>query len=91
MHLRILKLPLLLNLLSDVSSFSSALKRMTNVSVPNHSGGRVFTPVKGALGTIERLLASIPDGYDETCKWLTRRGSLVLALRLKEMDAIHIK
>ena len=37
---------------------------------------------------MERLLAGIPDGYDETCKWLTRRGSRVLALRLKEMDAM---
>ena len=53
-----------------------------------HLGGRALTSVKGAPETIERLLASIPDGYDETCKWLTRRGSRVLALRLKEMDAM---
>ena len=71
--------------------FSSALKRMTNVSVPNHFGGRAFTSVKGAPGTTERLLASIPDVYDGTCKWLTRHSSRALALRLKEMDAINIK
>ena len=34
------------------------------------------------------MLASIPDGYDETCKWLTRPGSRVLALRSKDMDAM---
>ena len=64
LHSHICKLPLLLNQLSDVSSFSSALKRMMNVSVPKYSGGRAFTSVKGAPETIKRLLASIPDGYD---------------------------
>ena len=88
MHLRILKLPLPLNLLSDVNSFSSALKHMLTVSIPNILGGRTFTTVKGAPETIKRLLASIPDGYDETCKWLTRHGSRVLALRSKDMDAM---
>ena len=68
--------------------FSSALKRMSTVSVPKNSGGRAFAAVKGAPETIKGMLASIPDGYDETYKWFTRRGSRVLALGLKEMDAM---
>ena len=88
LHLHILKLPLPLNLLSDVNSFSSALKHISTVSVPKISGGRTFTTVKGAPETIKTLLSSIPDGYDETCKWFTRCGSRVLAPALKEMDAM---
>ena len=61
---------------------------MLTVSVPESLGGRAFTTVKGAPETIKGLLASIPDGYDETCKWFTRRGSRVLAIGLKEMDAM---
>ena len=52
------------------------------------NGGRAFATFKGAPETIKGLLASIPDGYDETCKWFTRRDSRVLALGLKEMDAL---
>ena len=61
---------------------------MLTVSVSESVGGRTFTAVKGAPETIKGLLASIPDGYDETCKWFTRRDSRVLALGLKEMDTI---
>ena len=61
---------------------------MLTVSVPESLGGRAFTTAKGAPETIKGLLASIPDGYDETCKWFTRRDSRVLALGLKELDAM---
>ena len=61
---------------------------MSTVSVPKNLGGRAFAAVKGTPETIKRMLTSIPDGYDETCKWFTRRGSRVLVLRLKEMDGI---
>ena len=61
---------------------------MLTVSVPESLGGRAFTTAKGAPETIKGLLASIPDGYDKTCKWFTRRDSRVLALGLKEMDAM---
>ena len=61
---------------------------MSTVSVPKNSGGHAFTTVKGALETIKGLLTRIPDGYDETCKRFTRRDSRVLALGLKEMDAM---
>ena len=61
---------------------------MLTVSVPESLGGRAFTTVKGAPETIKGLLARIPDGYDESCKRLTRHDSRVLALGLKEMDAM---
>ena len=61
---------------------------MLTVSIPNILGGRTFTTVKGAPETIKGLLTSIPDGYDETCKWFTRRGSRILALGLKEIVAM---
>ena len=61
LHLHILKLPLPLSLLSDVSSFSSALNYMSTVSVPKILGGRAFAIVEGAPETIKKLLTSIPD------------------------------
>ena len=61
---------------------------MLTVSVPESLGGRAFTTVKGAPETIKGSLARIPDGHDESCKRLTRRDSRVLALGLKEMDAM---
>jgi cation-transporting ATPase 13A1 len=30
----------------------------------------------------------VPEGYDDTYKWFTRRGSRVLALGMKEMGAL---
>ena len=44
-----LKLPLPFKLLSDVSSFSSALKHILTVSIPKVLGGCAFTTV-GDLG-----------------------------------------
>ena len=77
-----------LSLLSDVSSFSSALNCMSTVSGPKILGDRAFTIVEGAPETIKKLLTSIPDSYVKTCKWFTRRGSRVLAFGLKGMDAM---
>lgn len=68
--------------------FSSALKRMSTVSsLPN---GRCIVAAKGAPETIKRMLAAVPDGYDDTYKWYTRRGSRVLALGFKEMDSLTV-
>lgn len=68
--------------------FSSALKRMSTVSsLPN---GRCIVATKGAPETIKRMLAVVPPNYDETFKWYTRRGSRVLALGFKEMDAMNL-
>ncbi|KAH0826498.1 hypothetical protein J3R83DRAFT_5503 [Lanmaoa asiatica] len=42
--------------------------------------GRALAAVKGAPETIKYMLAHVPERYDETFKWYTRRGSCVLAL-----------
>ena len=47
------------DLLSDVGSFSSGLKRMSTVSVRiDISGGHAFASAKGVSKTIKRMLAS---------------------------------
>jgi cation-transporting ATPase 13A1 len=66
--------------------FSSALKRMSTVS--SLPGGRLLIAVKGAPETIKTMLSVVPKGYDDTYKWFTRKGSRVLALAMKEMDAL---
>jgi magnesium-transporting ATPase (P-type) len=53
-------------------------------------GGKTIVSVKGAPETIKGMLSSVPGGYDETYKWFTRRGSRVLALGIKEMDALAV-
>jgi cation-transporting ATPase 13A1 len=64
--------------------FSSALKRMSTVStLPN---GRIVVAVKGAPETIKEMLHTVPEGYDETYTWFTRKGSRVLALGIKETE-----
>ncbi|KAF5381790.1 hypothetical protein D9615_005499 [Tricholomella constricta] len=68
--------------------FSSALKRMSTISTL--PGGKTLVAVKGAPETIKGMLASIPDHYDDTYKWFTRKGSRVLALGMKEMEALPI-
>lgn len=68
--------------------FSSALKRMSTVSVL--PGGRGLIAVKGAPETLKTMLTRVPPDYDETYKWYTRRGSRVLALGMKEYDSISM-
>ena len=66
--------------------FSSALKRMSTVSaLPS---GELIGAVKGAPETIKTMLTAVPEHYDETYKWFTRRGSRVLALGFKQMPAL---
>jgi len=66
--------------------FSSALKRMSALAtMPN---GRGIAAVKGAPETIRGMLAKVPEGYDDTYKWFTRRGSRVLALGMKEYESL---
>ncbi|KAF8528348.1 endoplasmic reticulum Ca-transporting P-type ATPase [Hysterangium stoloniferum] len=66
--------------------FSSALKRMSTISsTPN---GTLLAAAKGAPETIKGMLARVPEGYDDTYKWFTRRGSRVLALGIKSMDGM---
>ncbi|KAF8632664.1 hypothetical protein AX17_004797 [Amanita inopinata Kibby_2008] len=66
--------------------FSSALKRMSTISIT--SAGKTLVAVKGAPETIKNMLTSIPNHYDETYKWYTRKGSRVLALGMKEMETM---
>ena len=61
---------------------------MPTVSVPKNSGGRAFAAVIGTPETIKRMLTSIPDVYDETYTWFTKRGCRVLVLWLKDMDGM---
>ncbi|KAF8066823.1 endoplasmic reticulum Ca-transporting P-type ATPase [Lyophyllum atratum] len=68
--------------------FSSALKRMSTISTL--AGGKTLVAVKGAPETIKTMLASVPAHYDETYKEFTRKGSRVLALGMKEMEAMNI-
>lgn len=68
--------------------FSSALKRMSTVSVL--SGGKAVAAVKGAPETIKTMLSVIPEHYDDTYKWFTRKGSRVLALAMKEMEVTSV-
>lgn len=51
-------------------------------------GGKTLVAVKGAPETIKTMLSTVPSGYDDTYKWFTRRGSRVLALGMKELDAM---
>jgi cation-transporting ATPase 13A1 len=51
-------------------------------------GGDLAASVKGAPETIKTMLATVPEGYDDTYKWYTRRGSRVLALAYKKMPAM---
>jgi magnesium-transporting ATPase (P-type) len=69
--------------------FSSALKRMATVSTL--PGGRILVSVKGAPETIKGRLSTVPEHYDKTYKWFTRKGSRVLALGTKEMEAMSIE
>lgn len=59
-------------------------------SVSTLPSGKALVAVKGAPETIKYMLAHVPEWYDETFKWYTRRGSRVLALGTKEMDSMSI-
>ncbi|KAI1276786.1 hypothetical protein F5Y07DRAFT_364989 [Xylaria sp. FL0933] len=72
--------------------FSSALKRQSSVATVNSVDPRTgqkmrgtFVGVKGAPETIMKMLVTVPDDYEETYKYFTRRGSRVLALAYKQL------
>ncbi|KAI0542576.1 hypothetical protein GGR58DRAFT_452786 [Xylaria digitata] len=72
--------------------FSSALKRQSSVATVNSVDSRTgqkmrgtFVGVKGAPETIMKMLLTIPEDYEETYKYFTRRGSRVLALAYKQL------
>ncbi|WVR06851.1 hypothetical protein IAU60_003887 [Kwoniella sp. DSM 27419] len=69
--------------------FSSALKRMSTISAVSDasgSGRKWIAAVKGAPETLKAMYVSVPEHYEETYRWYTRRGSRVLALGIKEMN-----
>jgi cation-transporting ATPase 13A1 len=67
--------------------FSSALKRMSTISSVTDGGGRKWVvAVKGAPETLKGMYNQVPEWYDETYRWYTRRGSRVLALGHKTMQ-----
>lgn len=67
--------------------FSSALKRMSTISSVSDSQGKKWVAaVKGAPETLKSMYVQVPDWYEETYRWYTRRGSRVLALGVKYMD-----
>lgn len=71
--------------------FSSALKRMSTISVVAEAQGSIiskrgFAAVKGAPETLKGMYATVPEGYDDIYKGYTRRGSRVLALGYKWLD-----
>lgn len=48
--------------------------------------GKLVIAVKGAPETIRGMLSHVPEAYDETYKYYTRRGSRVLALGFREVE-----
>lgn len=69
--------------------FSSALKRMSTVSVVSGptTQKRTFVAVKGAPETLKKMYTKLPENYESTYKWFAQRGSRVLALGYKFVDA----
>ncbi|RGP61574.1 atpase [Fusarium sporotrichioides] len=72
--------------------FSSALKRQSSVAMVHgndiKTGRKVkgtFAGVKGAPETIQKMLKVVPEDYEETYKYFTRKGSRVLALAYKQL------
>ncbi|CAD6503555.1 BgTH12-03216 [Blumeria graminis f. sp. triticale] len=74
--------------------FSSALKRQSSVAnITSQQPGTgkklksAFVAVKGAPETIVTMLIKVPENYEETYKYFTRKGSRVLALAYKYISA----
>ncbi|KAL6921307.1 hypothetical protein ACHAP8_008506 [Fusarium lateritium] len=72
--------------------FSSALKRQSSVAMVHgndiKTGRKIkgtFAGVKGAPETIQKMLKVVPQDYEETYKYFTRKGSRVLALAYKQL------
>ncbi|KAI9494361.1 hypothetical protein BDB00DRAFT_818855 [Zychaea mexicana] len=69
--------------------FSSALKRQSSISIlvhPDFGKHKTFAAVKGAPETLRDMYANVPDNYDDTYRYFTRKGSRVLALGYKFLE-----
>ncbi len=51
--------------------------------MPTSRGKKTFVAVKGAPETLRQMYVFVPNDYEETFKYFTRRGSRVLALGYK--------
>ncbi|KAJ3051115.1 hypothetical protein HK097_007915 [Rhizophlyctis rosea] len=74
-------------------AFSSALKRMSTISVFHDAGGasgKSFVAVKGAPETLKKMFREVPEGYDEHYKSWARRGKRVLALGYKWTEKMTV-
>ncbi|KAF7558358.1 hypothetical protein G7046_g5796 [Stylonectria norvegica] len=72
--------------------FSSLLKRQSSIAMVHGADAKTgqkikgtFAGVKGAPETIMKMLTTVPDDYEETYKYFTRKGSRVLALAYKQL------
>ncbi|KAJ3314110.1 hypothetical protein HDU76_002479, partial [Blyttiomyces sp. JEL0837] len=64
--------------------FSSALKRMSTISILSENNShQFFIAVKGAPETLRNMYTDLPKNYDDIYKYWARRGSRVLALGCK--------
>jgi len=60
---------------------------MSTLSAINETSGRKWVAaVKGAPETLKGMYNVVPEWYDETYRYYTRRGSRVLALGIKTMS-----
>ena len=69
--------------------FSSALKRQSSVSIlvhPDFGKHKTFAAVKGAPETLKTMYTHVPNDYDETYRYFTRKGSRVLALGYRFLE-----
>ncbi|KAI8583860.1 hypothetical protein K450DRAFT_220303 [Umbelopsis ramanniana AG] len=69
--------------------FSSALKRQSSVSNlvhPDFAHHKGFVGVKGAPETLKTMFTTVPNDYEESYKYFTRRGSRVIALGYKFIE-----
>ncbi|ACI64716.1 predicted protein [Thalassiosira pseudonana CCMP1335] len=66
--------------------FSSKLQRMSCV-VKDLSNRKYYAVVKGSPEMIGKHLSQKPKGYDETAKYLSRRGYRVIALAYKPLSS----
>lgn len=66
--------------------FSSALKRMSTLSqLPSNK--QLLAATKGAPEVLKPMFAVLPSNYDDLYRHYTRRGSRVIALGYRWMDA----
>lgn len=63
--------------------FSSALKRSSSIATTSN---KLFVSVKGAPETLKHMISHLPEHYEDTYKYFTRRGSRVLALGYKYLS-----